>query len=147
MENTPVTSFGKMFPELFPATKAEISSPSFSRSRKLPTPTYMCLNLKANQADLLGNMPEKSWETAGPLHGEQWTLNTGEYPSVAVDCTLSQILEANAPEKYYLSARACQGILNRAEHRGKALPLMLKTALEQQIEREKAKESEEDWLE
>jgi hypothetical protein len=64
-------------------------------------------------------------------------LNTGEFPNVAVESTLSQILEVNAPEKYYLSAKACEGILRRAERRGKKLPPMLKEALEQMIEREK----------
>lgn len=61
------------------------------------------------------------------------TLNFGESPSVERESTLSQILEANAPEKYYLSARACQGILRRAEKRGKELPTMLKEALEEVI--------------
>jgi hypothetical protein len=75
-------------------------------------------------------------------------LNTGESPSVAVESTLSQILEANAPERYYLSAKACEGILRRAEKRGKELPQMLKEALEQMIEREKATETteDEDWM-
>jgi len=50
---------------------------------------------------------------------------------------LSDILEQNAPEKYYLSAKACEGILRRAERRGKELPKMLRDALEQMIEREK----------
>jgi len=58
--------------------------------------------------------------------------NTGEYPSVAVESTLSQILEDNVPEKYYLSQKACEGILRRAERMGKKLPDVLKTALEQQ---------------
>ena len=88
-------------------------------------------------------MLEPSWETGFPSHGEQWMLNTGEYPNVVVESTLSSILEANAPEKYYLSAKACEGILRRAERRGKELPPMLKAALEQMIEREKA----EDWME
>jgi cytidylate kinase len=65
------------------------------------------------------------------------TLNTGESPNVAEESTLSQILEVNAPEKYYLSAKACEGILRRAERRGKQLPPMLKEALEQMVEREK----------
>jgi hypothetical protein len=43
----------------------------------------------------------------------------------------------NVPGKYYLSAKACEGILRRAERRGKELPPMLKEALEQMIEREK----------
>ena len=64
-------------------------------------------------------------------------LNTGESPSVAVGSTLSQILEANAPAKYSLSAKACEGILRRAQRRGKQLPPMLKEALEQMIERER----------
>ena len=63
------------------------------------------------------------------------TRNTGESPSVDVESRLSWILERNAPEKYYLSALACQGILRRAEKRGKKLPEILKVALEQMIER------------
>lgn len=59
--------------------------------------------------------------------------NFGEFPSVAAESTLSQILQVDAPEKYYLSARACQGILNRAERRGKELPKMLKDALEEAV--------------
>jgi hypothetical protein len=65
-------------------------------------------------------------------------LNTGEFPSVDVESTLSSILEENVPEKYYLSARACEGILRRAERRGKQLPQMLKEALEYTIAKEMA---------
>lgn len=70
--------------------------------------------------------------TDGALRTEFLMHNTGEYPSVAVESTLSQILEENVPKKYYLSARACEGILRRAERMGKKLPDVLKTALEQQ---------------
>ena len=45
------------------------------------------------------------WETITPSHGEHLTLNTGECPNVARESTLSQILQADAPEKYYLSPR------------------------------------------
>jgi hypothetical protein len=44
---------------------------------------------------------------------------------------LSQILEENVPRKYYLSPKACQGILRRAEVRGKKLPEVLQHALEE----------------
>lgn len=74
--------------------------------------------------------------TDGALLTEFLTLNTGESPSVAVESTLSSILQANVPKTYYLSARACEGILTRAARRGKELPPLLKMALEQQIERE-----------
>jgi DNA (cytosine-5)-methyltransferase 1 len=44
---------------------------------------------------------------------------------------LSQILEPGPiPQRFYLSPRACAGILRRAEKRGKELPAMLRQALE-----------------
>jgi hypothetical protein len=45
---------------------------------------------------------------------------------------LSQILEASVPARFYLSAKACQGILRRASLRRKRLPDILRIALEQQ---------------
>ena len=82
-----------------------------------------------------GNLVGVSWETGIPWLGASSTLNFGEFPNVAEESGLWQILEANVPQKYYLSARACAGVLRRAERRGKELPTILKTALEQQIER------------
>ena len=66
--------------------------------------------------------------------GECLTRNTGESPSAVVASRLSQILEEAPQEKYFLTARACQGILNRAERRGKMLPPKLKAALIMQSE-------------
>ena len=43
--------------------------------------------------------------------------------------TLSEILEFKTSEKYYLSPKACAGILRRAAKRGKALPVLLHRAL------------------
>jgi hypothetical protein len=61
---------------------------------------------------------------------ESWTLNTSEWPNDAVVCSLSQTLEAGSvPQRFYLSAKACLGILRRAEKRGKELPPALKMAL------------------
>ena len=80
-----------------------------------------------------GNLLGAYWATATALPGVSMTLNTGECPSVVRESTLSQILEANAPEKYYLSKTACQGILNRAKRRGTELPAMLKEALEEVV--------------
>lgn len=65
----------------------------------------------------------------GPLLGEYSMRSFGESPKDGVESHLSQILEENAHPKYYLSAKACQGILRRAENRGKKLPPILKTAL------------------
>ena len=45
---------------------------------------------------------------------------------------LSDTLETGAvPQRYYLSAKACAGILRRAEKRGKKLPEQLQAALEE----------------
>ena len=60
----------------------------------------------------------------------------GEYPSEENASHLSQILEEEVLPKYYLSPRACQGILNRADKRGKPLPKILREALEEQIHEE-----------
>lgn len=61
------------------------------------------------------------------------TLNTSEWPSAAVVCSLSDVLEdsGSVPPRFYLSAKACAGILRRAEKRGKDLPTMLHHALAQ----------------
>jgi site-specific DNA-cytosine methylase len=59
------------------------------------------------------------------------TLNTLEFPSAAVESSLSDILETgDVPQRYYLSATACRGILRRAANRGKDLPTTLRQALQ-----------------
>ena len=69
------------------------------------------------------------WEDDGAWLGECMTRNTGESPNAAVVSRLSQILEETPQEEYSLSAKACQGILRRAERRGKDLPETLKAVL------------------
>ena len=71
------------------------------------------------------------WED-GALLGDFTMLSFGESPSEERESHLSQILEDSPHPKYSLSAKACQGILNRAKRRGKALPPMLEAALIQQ---------------
>ena len=73
------------------------------------------------------------FSTSGRLTsgGECWTLSGSEFPKDAEGCSLSAIFEANVPEKYSLSQRACEGILRRAEKRGKSLPPTLRQALTQ----------------
>lgn len=60
-------------------------------------------------------------------------LNATEKPIHPIEAKLSWILEQNPDKKYYLSAAACKGILTRAERRGKKLPEILRTALENMI--------------
>lgn len=57
--------------------------------------------------------------------------NISEWPHDAAVCLLSQVLERTSiPQRYFLSAKACAGILRRAEKRGRQLPPLLQTALE-----------------
>lgn len=74
------------------------------------------------------------WTVSGILeHGECLTLNGSEWPSAeegSSACSLASILEPNAAPKYYLSPRACAGILRRAARRGRSLPTALKASLE-----------------
>ena len=69
------------------------------------------------------------WEDDGAWCGELTTRNTGECPNAVVVSRLSQILEETPHPKYNLTAKACQGILRRAERRGKDLPKLLKEVL------------------
>lgn len=74
------------------------------------------------------------WRTTTRWRGEPWMPSIGACPNVVCASRLSSILQVNAPEKYYLSQKACEGILRRASRRGKQLPELLKMALTMQIE-------------
>lgn len=100
-------------------------SSSKSSNRKLP----LCLCLKR-----VGPMPGASmmiWDD-GALLGEYTMHSFGESPREENVSRLSQILEDSPHPRYSLSAKACQGILNRAERRGKQLPEALEKALREQ---------------
>ena len=66
----------------------------------------------------------------------------GAFPNEENASTLSQILQDRVPQKYYLSPKACLGILRRASARGKELPPVLKAALERQAAAEGLPEAE-----
>jgi hypothetical protein len=72
------------------------------------------------------------WKTSGMAsRTECLTLSTSEWPKDAVVCSLSDTLETgDLPQRFSLSATACQGILRRADKRGKKLPERLQRALE-----------------
>ena len=96
--------------------------------RKSEKPRFQCLDLADGQT--------RGWCELLPAtsHGASWTLNIGEFPRDASASSLSQILQKreDVPQKYFLSPRACQGILRRAKDRGKELPPELKAALTHQ---------------
>ena len=80
-----------------------------------------------------------SWGTSGmgsptgflTLSLCEWTATGVPSPSDDSVCSLSDVLETGeVPQRYFLSARACAGILRRAEKRGKSPPPFLRAALE-----------------
>ena len=81
-----------------------------------------------------GAKREQLPEMDGPWLGDSSTLNIGECPREENGSLLSWILQVDVPEKYYLSAKACRGILTRASRRGKKLQELLETALLEMIE-------------
>lgn len=76
-----------------------------------------------------GPKQDLSWEIIPLSLGEDLTLNFGEFPIDASVSSLSSILEDNVPLKYYLSEKACRGILRRSEEKGTPLDPLLKQAL------------------
>lgn len=154
---------GKMSQERSVQTAEKISAPSSKKPRGSQTRLPMFLDLTES-----GATAEASWGTGIPYRGICTTLNggeslrdasgcvwyaistdsqhpkfylvlnLGEKPREPVPSRLTDILETNPDPKYQLSAKACLGILRRAERRGKELPKELKEALEQQATRSKS---------
>ena len=140
------SSFLKMSPDSSVPTREETSRPSSRKSlgsRNQMLPMCLCLT-KAN--GLKQDASTMKWQD-GQLLGGYSIHSFGEQPYTmmremsyneehlnGVNAShLSQILVESAHRKYYLSRRAAEGILRRAEKKGKALPEILRQALENQM--------------
>ena len=121
----PDSASGKTSPVPFPARRAETSTRCSRNSSTLKNHSFMLLDLSPGAGNMLG----PCWEYDPVWLGPPGTLNTSECPKDVVASSLSQILQASAPFKYYLTRLACLGILRRAEERNKPLPPMLEWAL------------------
>lgn len=134
-------SCGKTWSEPLAATKEKTSQPCWKKLRVSQNQDFLYLDCRKSGN---GQKQEPSTVMGGLSLGELTTLRTGEKPSetavqemlsvwgphsVAEESRLSQILEVNPLPKYNLTAKACLGILRRAEQRGKDLPERLKAVL------------------
>ena len=108
--------------------RARTSARSSRRSSRLRNQSFMLLDLRTGAGNILGPY----WEIDPPWLGCGGTLNTSECPKDAVESSLSAILQEDVPSKYYLTRKACLGILRRAEEREKDLPPQLELALRAQ---------------
>jgi len=124
MANIQDTESGKMSPDVFQAMDGVIIKPCLKRSHKV---VFQCLNLG-------GGQPPVWYEATALISLGSFTMPAGDLglPKDGKECFLSQILQKDVPKKYSLSPKACAGILRRASMRGKALPPLLKAALEAQ---------------
>lgn len=134
-------SCGKTWSEHSAATEEKTSTPCWKKLRVSQNQDFLYLDCRKSGN---GQGQEPLTVMGGLSLGELTTLNTGEKPSetavqemlsvwgphsVAEESRLSQILEVNPLPKYNLTAKACLGILRRAERRGKDLPERLKQVL------------------
>lgn len=134
-------SFGRTLSEHSAATEGKTSQPCWKKLRVSQNQDFLYLDCRTSRN---GQKQEPLTVMGGLSLGELTTLRTGEKPSetavqemlsvwgphsVAEESRLSQILEVNPLPKYNLTAKACQGILRRAERRGKDLPERLKAVL------------------
>ena len=123
------TCSGKTSRAHFPLQEGKTFMPSSRKPAELATTPYLYLDLRPGYGSLLGPL----WERNSPLLGEYWMLSTGESPKDARESTLSQILTDTPHPKYYLSLKACKGILRRVRERGQVLPPALENAIRHHI--------------
>ena len=121
----PQLSSGKTSPE----SLTQRTTPSDASWESLLEQTLPC---HPEQAD--GRVRVWLPDQSAKSRGASLMLNISECPNDAVESSLSQVLETGGStlQKYFLSARACAGILRRAATRGKTLPPALDAALKAQ---------------
>ena len=131
METIQLSLFGKTYTAPSLRIEERTFDVSSKKSQKSNTQTLQFLDLRN------GNARVSLWQQITVSRGEDLTRNIGESPREENASFLSQILQRIVPEKYYLTAKACLGILRRSLERGKALPEILRKALERQAKTEK----------
>ena len=127
--------FGKTFPVFSQATAAKIlpNCYRYSPDGKLTRP-----QTDGEVSESSNSRPDVSGWRGGCLTCSiaEWTAFRERYHNAETVCSLSDILETgDVPRKYFLSQKACLGILRRAEKRGKELPKVLEDALRTQAGR------------
>jgi hypothetical protein len=130
-----------------PNNIAELDSPSgkMSQEPSLPVKAGILQKWLAQWQDsktlecpkTAGARKAQRWATMAYSNGLVFVRNGSGWRNGATVCSLSSILETGPVDRrYFLSAKACAGILRRAEKRGKTLPEMLRKALTHVVESE-----------
>lgn len=128
------------------STKNELNAENSQQSLCGKTSPASCRPKITPSARFLDSFPAKSvnWSHQGKngrtlvmcldpkeqSRGASLMPNISAWPNDASVCLLSQVLEQTSiPQEFFLSPKACEGILRRAENRGKTLPEALGMAL------------------
>lgn len=120
-DSTPLLSSGKTSPE-YSARRTTLSGAFWLG---LPEKMSRFNRQGAGGRTLVLCMDQRAQSLGGP-----WTPNISDWPNDADVCSLLQVLETiSIPQRFFLSGKACAGILRRAEKRGKQLPNALEQAL------------------
>lgn len=118
----PAGWYGRTSPESFQVETDETLRSFWASSRANASPRRKAAGATADSC------PASPMPTALP--GAALTLSLPVWHSAASVCSLSRILETgDVPPRFFLSAKACNGILRRAEKRGRVLPPHLLAAL------------------
>jgi hypothetical protein len=125
--------FGKTSPECSPprTTPLAASSADFLGSM---TPLKLKTGSGLKQAFSVAKPSEWVIESSMP-NTLPWLKGVGGSFSLPCLVSLSQVLESGpVHQRYFLSEKACSGILRRAEKRGKQLPETLRQALQSVVD-------------
>jgi len=137
--------FSSEEPPASPSASQDFAKDLLTQGAISPSPTLRSLNAIAPSgwygrtspasyptAQALSETSSMDWQNSG-MGGPTGflTLSISDWPSDGSACSLSEVLEGGpVPQRYFLSARACRGILRRVAKRGKVLPPLLQAALE-----------------
>ena len=89
--------------------------------------------LTAHKVETLA-LSSQRWMNSGIVwRGEFWMQNSSEHPSDVEERTLSEVLEPQAPLKYFLNQEQIQSLIARATDRGTSLPPAMMKAYQSQI--------------
>ena len=144
-EEKPISSSEEAHASLFPLQESDLEW--MIHVATWPSTTYELLgtfsrsgsSMKTSQAfcrltkDTISPPSSGKWSNSGMGSPTEFlTLNTSEFPNEGEESLLSGVLMeiGEVPQQFYLTKKACAGILRRAKRRGKVLPSSLKAALE-----------------
>jgi hypothetical protein len=136
-------SFGRMFPDFSHPVlveRADAAAPTAGTSPEPTNPNASFAEVKSFVGEFYASIEARTSSRSFPRLGSSGLMERGHFltlnglalhsaDSAFSVCSLSEVLEPHVAPKYFLSARAAQGILRRAEKRGKTLPELLEAAL------------------